>query len=70
MRTGRLAFVAFVALLAALPAFAPQFWVTLANYIASTASSRSGSCCSPAWPARRRSGRRRSSGSARTPPPT
>ena len=33
MRTGRLAFVAFVALLAALPAFAPQFWVTLGNYI-------------------------------------
>ena len=33
MRNGRLAFVAFVALLAALPAFAPQFWVTLGNYI-------------------------------------
>src|SRR5512145_459091 len=33
MRTGRLAFVAFVALLAALPAVAPQFWVTLGNYI-------------------------------------
>src|SRR5512145_2882236 len=33
MRTGRLAFVAFVALLAALPAVAPQFQVTLANYI-------------------------------------
>src|SRR5512145_174454 len=33
MRTGRLAFVAFVALLAALPAVAPQFWVTLGNYV-------------------------------------
>jgi branched-chain amino acid transport system permease protein len=33
MNTGRLAFVAVVAVAAAVPLFAPQFWVTLGNYI-------------------------------------
>ena len=33
MKLGRFAFVAFIALLAAVPLLAPQFWVTLGNYI-------------------------------------
>jgi branched-chain amino acid transport system permease protein len=33
MRLGRFAFLAFIALLAAVPVLAPQFWVTLGNYI-------------------------------------
>jgi len=33
MNAGRIAFVAAVALLAVVPLFAPQFWITLGNYI-------------------------------------
>jgi ABC-type branched-subunit amino acid transport system ATPase component/ABC-type branched-subunit amino acid transport system permease subunit len=33
MTRGRIAFLAMIAVLAAIPLFAPQFWVTLGNYI-------------------------------------